>query len=245
MRRPRSTALLAFAIALTSFAAACSSAPEEPILQQFFRAARLNDNTSLAGFATARFEPQTDGTIAGFDIVSVSAERREPMQLTTLAKEFDAVAADEAEFTRRKDTYYLENQEAITRVLKAESVKASIGGGDVEIQAAWSKLREESAQHSRRVSDAQRKLKTASAVAELSLRDPASSPVDLSRRDGELVSKEVTITATVRKADEPAADRTLVVAMQRAVLTGEPEVAGKWIITDVRDATASPDTKTS
>jgi hypothetical protein len=243
MRRPGTIALLSLTVSLTSFAA-CSSAAEEPILQQFFRASRLNDNTSLAGFATARFQPQTEGTITGFDIVNVAPERREALRTATLAKEYEAVRADESEFTKRKDTYYLANQEAITRVLKAESVKASLAGKDAEIQAAWSKLRDESSQHARKVSEAQRKLKTESAVVQLSLENPAN-PVDATTREGELVTKEVTITAPVRRADGSSAERTLVVTMQRAVLQGEPEVAGKWIVTGVRDATASPETKTS
>jgi hypothetical protein len=235
--------ILTFAISLMSLAA-CSSPPEEPILQQFFRASRLNDNTSLAGFATTSFQPQTQGTIASFDIVSVSPERREPLRLTALAEEVDAIRADEAEFTKRKDTFYLANQEAINRVLKAESLKASIGGKDAEIQSEWSKLREENTQHARKVSEAQRKLKTESGMVRLSLENPAN-PVDPTKRAGELVTKEVTIEAPVRMADGNSADRTLVVTMQRAVLQGEPAVEGKWIITGVRDATSSPENKTS
>ena len=235
--------ILTFAISLMSLAA-CSSPPEEPILQQFFRASRLNDNTSLAGFATTSFQPQTQGTIASFDIVSVSPERREPLRLTALAEEVDAIRADEAEITKRKDTFYLANQEAINRVLKAESLKASIGGKDAEIQSEWSKLREENTQHARKVSEAQRKLKTESGMVRLSLENPAN-PVDPTKRAGELVTKEVTIEAPVRMADGNSADRTLVVTMQRAVLQGEPAVEGKWIITGVRDATSSPENKTS
>jgi hypothetical protein len=243
MRRAGSIALLSLAVALPGLAA-CSSAPEAHILQQFFRASRLNDTTSLAGFATARFQPQTDGTITRFDIVSVSPERRDALRTVTLTREFEAVRADEAEFTRRKDTYYLENQEAIARVLKAESVKASLAGRDAEIQAAWAKLREESSQHSRKVSEAQRKLKTESVVVQLSLENP-TNPVDATAREGELVTKDVTIAASVRRADGSSADRTLVVTMQQAVLKGEPEVAGKWIVTGVRDTTGSAETKTS
>ena len=235
--------ILTFAISLMSLAA-CSSPPEEPILQQFFRASRINDNTSLAGFATTSFQPQTQGTITGFDIVSVSPERREPLQLAALAEEVDAVRADEAEFTKRKDTYFLANQEAITRVLKAESLKASVGGKDAEVQSEWSKLREENTQHARKVSEAQRKLKAESAIVRLSLENPAN-PVDPTKRAGELVTKDVTIDAPVRMADGNSVDRTLVVTMQRAVLQGEPAVEGKWIITSVRDATSSPENKTS
>ena len=235
--------ILTFAIALMSLAA-CSSPPEEPILQQFFRASRLNDNTSLAGFATTSFQPQTQVTIASFDIVSVSPERREPLRLTALAEEVDGIRADEAEFTKRKDTFYLANQEAITRVLKAESVKASVGGKDAEIQSEWSKLREENTQHARKVAEAQRKLKVESAMVRLSLENPAN-PVDPTKRAGELVTKDVTIAAPVRLTDGSSADRTLVVTMQRAVIHGEPAVEGKWIITSVRDATSSPENKTS
>jgi hypothetical protein len=235
--------ILTFAIALMSLAA-CSSPPEEPILQQFFRASRLNDNTSLAGFATTSFQPQTQGTIAGFDIVSVSPERREPLRLAALAEEVDAIRADEAEFIKRKDTFFLANQEAITRVLKAESLKASVGGKDAEIQSEWSKLREESTQHSRKASEAQRKLKGASAMIRLSLENAANS-ADPTKRAGELITKDVTIDAPVRTADGNSVDRTLVVTMQRAILQGEPAVEGKWIITGVRDATSSPESKTS
>lgn len=235
--------IFSIAIALSSFAA-CSSAPEEPILQQFFRASRLNDNTSLAGFATTSFQPQTQGTVASFDIVTVSPEKREPLRLAALAEEVDGVRSEEAAFTKRKDTYYLANQEAITRVLKAESLKASVGGKDAEVQSQWSKLRVESSQHARKVSEAQRKLKAESAMVRLSLENPAN-PVDPTKRAGELVTKEVTITAPVRLPDGSSADRTLVVTMQRAVLHGEPAAEGKWIITGVRDATSPAGAKTS
>ena len=231
------------AVALTMFAG-CSSPPEEPILQQFFRASRLNDATSLASFATTSFQPQSQGSISSFDIVSVSSETREPLRLTAVAEEVEAIRAEEATFTKRKDTYYLANQEAITRVLKAESVKASVGGKDAEVQVEWSKLRDESAQHARKVAEAQRKLKTESGMVRLSVDNPAN-PVDPTKRTGELVSKDVTITANVRTPDGASADRTLVVTMKRAVLQGEPAVEGKWIITGVRDATAPAGAKTS
>ena len=235
--------IVALAVALTTFAA-CSSPPEEPILQQFFRASRLNDATSLASFATTSFQPQSQGSISSFDIVSVSPEKREPLRLTAVADEVEAIRSEEAAFTKRKDTYYLANQEAITRVLKAESVKASVGGKDAEIQAEWAKLRDESAQQARKVAEAQRKLKAEGGMVRLSVDNPAK-PVDPTKRTGELVTKDVTITANVRTAAGASADRTLVVTMQRAVLQGEPAVEGKWIVTGVRDATSPAGAKTS
>ena len=92
--------------------------------------------------------------------------------------------------------------------------------------------------------EAQRKLKTESGMVRLSVDNPAN-PVDPTKRTGELVSKDVTITANVRTPDGASADRTLVVTMQRAVLQGEPAVEGKWIVTSVRDATSPAGSKTS
>jgi len=235
--------IFTLAVALTTFAA-CSSPPEEPILQQFFRASRLNDATSLASFATTTFQPQTQGSISSFDIVSVSPEQREPLRLAAVVEEVEGVRAEEAAFTKRKDTYYLANQEAIIRVIKAESLKASVGGKDAEVQAEWSKLREESSQQARKVAEAQRKLKTESGAVRLSVENP-SNPVDPTKRSGELVTKEVTLTANVRTPDGASGNRTLVVTMRRAVLQGEPAVEGKWIITGVRDATSPAGGKTS
>src|SRR5687767_6533357 len=97
---------ITLAISLTS-PTPCSGASEEPILRQFFRASRLNDATSLAGFATTSFQAQTQGTISSFDIVSVSPEQRAPLRLSAVAEEVEAIRAEEATFTKRKDTYYL------------------------------------------------------------------------------------------------------------------------------------------
>jgi hypothetical protein len=169
---------------LAACAAACSSKPEEAILQQFFRASRLRDTTSLAGFSVARFDPQTEGTIVSFEVVGISPEQRTPMTLSGLSKEHEAVA------------------------------------------------------------DAQRKLNTESAIVSLSLENP-DNPVDAAKHEGDIVTKDVTITAPVRMPSGTSADRTLVVTMQRAVLKADPEIAGKWIITSLKDATGSPAAKTS
>ena len=71
MRRP-----LAIFAALATLAG-CSGAQEHALLGEFFSASRLRDNTALARLATVRFEPTTQGIITKFDIVEVTAERRE------------------------------------------------------------------------------------------------------------------------------------------------------------------------
>jgi hypothetical protein len=55
---------------------ACSVPPEQTIVSDFFAASRLRDLTALSRFATVVFEPRERGTVTGFTIRSVTAERR-------------------------------------------------------------------------------------------------------------------------------------------------------------------------
>jgi hypothetical protein len=238
MRRRR-TPIIALALAsLTTLVLGCSSGPEQPILNQFFTASRLGDNTTLANFSTVAFEPRTQGTVSSFDIQSVSPEQRKPLNIKALAKaQADAKAAD-AEYTRRKEVYESENIDAIKRVLAAERQKTALKGKDAEVQAAWTKFRSEGAQISKRVFDARRSLAAESSVASMSVDDPRN-PVDLTKYEGEMVSKDVTISAPVRTPDNQTVRKTLLVTMQRAVLTGERTITGRWIITGVKDASIS------
>ncbi len=79
MSRPRLSSTSLFAISLSALAlaaaAACSGHPEQPILNQFFTASRLRDNTSLNNITMVSFEPRTQGTVTTFDIVTVTPEQ--------------------------------------------------------------------------------------------------------------------------------------------------------------------------
>ena len=82
------------------------------------------------------------------------------------------------------------------------------------------------------MSDAQTALSTESQIAEVSAFDP-SNPIDVRQFEGELISKEVTIEATVEK-DGSSEDRTMVVTLQRVELGGGDDmIEGRWIITDL------------
>ena len=56
----------------------CTVAPEEPILDQFFRYSRLRDKTALAAFSTVIFEPTTEGIVTTFRVVGVTVAARGP-----------------------------------------------------------------------------------------------------------------------------------------------------------------------
>jgi hypothetical protein len=60
-----------------------------------------------------------------------------------------------------------------------------------------------------------------------------------------MVSKDVTIEASVRQPDGSTVDKTLIVTMQRTIIAGPPEVAGKWVITAIKDNAGAPAAKTS
>ena len=77
-------------------------------------------------------------------------------------------------------------------------------------------------------------------VVELSVSGSGVAPLDLAKYDGELVSKGVTITAPVRLPDGRTAQKAFVITMQRALLKGDKDVNGRWIITAIKDASASP-----
>jgi len=143
----------------------CSSMSEQPILQQFFSASRLRDNTTLAGFAAASFEPGADGIITSFTITNVSPEQRKPLASETVV------------------------------------VDMSINGGPTH--------------------------------------------VDVTKYDGELVSKDVSIAAPVKLPSGQTAQKNYVVTMQRAVLHADKELTGRWIITAIKDASGSPATPRS
>jgi hypothetical protein len=237
-RHPLSIAL-AFSV-LGGLSGGCSSSPEEPILNQFFRSARLGDRTALGSISVATF----DDSVSTFEITNVSPETRVALTLKDLAKAHEDARAEDAEFTKRKVAYQDENMEAIRRVLNAERSNAKLTAKDAAVQAEWNKYRDETAQYTKRVSDARRALATQSSVVELSLDDPRTK-VDFTQHEGELVSKDVTVDASVRQADGQSVPKTLVVTMQRAVIKANPEVTGKWIITSVRDSAASTATPTS
>lgn len=222
----------------------CASTPEQPLLNQFFTASRLRDNTTLAGFATIAFDPRTDGIVTAFDVTSVSPEQRRPLALKSLAKaQADAKAEDE-EFTKRKDAFQAENIDAIKRVLAAGREQKKVPPSDAEVQAAWSRFLEDGVSVARRVGDARRKLASESAVVDMSV-NGGPVHVDVAKYDGELISKDVSVSAPVKLPNGGTAQKSYVITMQRAVLKADKELSGRWILTAIRDAAPTASTPRS
>ena len=119
--------------------------------------------------------------------------------------------------------------DAIDRVLKAESKGGKVTGRDAQIQAEWTKWRQETADFAKKASEARKRLNDERNVAGLSHPD-----LDVAAYDGTEVSKEVTVEATVKKGTE-SAKKTIVLTFQRAVLKGDAgqDIVGKWMITKI------------
>ncbi len=240
MLRPKASVyLLAPMIVAVAALSACSSqyAQEQNLVRQYFRASSLRDNQTLANFAVVSFDPKTEGTVTDFDVTTVTPERSEPLQVIALSKALTEAEAANKEFTERKKTYQDANVEAIDRVLKAQGAGKKLTGKDGQIQAEWEKWQADTSAEAKKLSAARNALADARPIAELSLSSPGGDPPPVAEMDGNLVSKDISVTATVRGPDGATSQKNMVVTAQRAVVKGASgERNGKWIITSIKQA---------
>jgi uncharacterized protein YyaL (SSP411 family) len=240
MFRPKASVyLLASMVAAAAALSACSSptAQEENIVRQFFRASGLRDNQTLANFAVVSFEPKTEGTVTDFDVTAVSAERTEPIQVIELSKALSEAEAANKVFTEKKKTYQDANMEAIDRVLTAQKTGRKLSGKDGQIQAEWEKWQAETSAEAKKVSAARTALADARPIAELSLTQGNGDTPPIEEMNGNLVSKDISVTATVRAPDGTTSQKNFLVTVTRAVVKGpNGDRNGKWIITSVKPA---------
>ena len=242
MFRPKASVYLLapMVLAAAALSSACSSpnAQEENLVRQFFRASGLRDSQTLANFATVSFDPKSEGTVTDFDVTSVSPERSEPLRVIEMAKSLEEAEAANKAFNERKKVYQDANMEAIDRVLKAESAGRKLSGRDAQVQAEWTKWRDETGAEAKKVSAARMALQDARPLAEMSLMANASDKTPaIEELNGTMVSKDISIAATVRAPDGSTSQKNYVITTQRAVVKGpNGDRNGKWIITAIKPA---------
>ena len=230
-RRARSLALLTGTLALVM---GCSGGAEEKVLDDFFRAARMRDNTTLGNFATVGFDPRTDGVVQSFKVLSVGDERTRPIPLKKYAQELaDAKAKDEA-LSAQKLTYQNANLAVIQRISKDPT---KVAARDKAVADEWAKWTADSAASMKAVSQAQRQLNNSKGVAELSLVRTAAAQ-NPEAFDGEIVSKDLVIDASVRQPDGATVQKTFKATVSRARMKGADgsDVVGRWILTGLAPA---------
>ena len=220
-----------FVAPLLAFVAACgATGPEQTLVRTYFNASNVTDRGSLANITMYAWNVREKGTVTGPTVNSVSEERSRPLRVKELEQAVaDAQAAEET-FTQEKIVYQNENFDAINRVLEAEREEADVASGDSEVQEAWTDWRARTMEHSKAVSDSQQAVSAERNTAYLSVQ--ADDP-DLSQFDGQIVSKDADVTATVT-LDGNASEQQLTVTLQRTILeNGEEPIEGRWVIANV------------
>jgi len=231
---PSLTAIFAAASAIMlSFAAAgCSGGDEQQIIRKYFEALRLRDQSTVANMATVEYDMQRDGTVQNFKVLSVSPDRTTKLNIKALAAEWRTAKDDNDAFQKEIQTYLKANAEEIDRVQKASQSGKKLSPKDAQLQSTWQNWVHQRADHADKLTTSRRKLAAETRVAEISTFD-ARQPIDVNDYDGDLISKDVVIDATLKKGDATTNDQ-MVVTLERAVLTGpKGERQGRWIITDI------------
>ncbi len=220
-------------LVLAAMASACGGSGEETIIRNYFRTARMGDNTTLGNIATVSFDAQQEGIMQDFTATNITEERR-ALRVKELIEASETAQAGQDTFSDEMKAYQDENIEAIDRVLRAERGEGEIGRRDEAVQEEWRRWRDEMSEHTKTVAEARTALGDERGIAEISVLN-AQNPVDITQYDAELVTKDVTIDATVRQPDGTDVQKNMVVRMQRAELTGgERDITGRWIITSIQ-----------
>jgi hypothetical protein len=228
--------LRAYAAALllvpaTLLVVSCSRPPEHQFLNQFFRAAKGRDNTTVGRMSAVMIDPREQGSVEDFSIESVSPETRTPLTFKPLFEAEQKAAEEEKAFLKTKIEYQNANIKAIEEILKLEAVPdAKLTPAQQKTKAEWDKWREGIATHARTTAGATAAIKRATGVAEASLTQPGQSALDPRTFEGETIRKDVTVKASIKSPEGTTTDKTLVITMERVAGGGRE---GRPIITKI------------
>jgi hypothetical protein len=225
-----------FGFALLLLAAACGSTPvEQQLLTQFFRAARVRDNTALASISAVPFDPRTDGSVQDFKIDNIGAQQHRTLQVQEFTAEQEKIRNDQIEFTKKMRDFYQSNSIAIDRALRADREKQPVRGQDATLLAEYKKWDADSRDLERKLSQARQKVAKEKSAALVSLTPPGRDDVDVAGMDVDIITEPVTVTAQVQTPDGKTAAKTMVVSLQRA--SGKKDgqtIEGRWIIMSIQ-----------
>ena len=215
----------------TVFAISCSRPPEQQFLTQFFRASRARDNTTVGRMSAVELDPRTQGSVEDFSIETIGPEQRSALSFKPLFEAEQKAIEEEKAFLKTKIEYQTANIKAIEEVLKLEAgPEPKFTPAQQKVKAEWDKWREGIAAHARTTAGATAAIKRATGVAEASLTQPGQPALDAKGFEGETIRKDVTVKATVKPADGPTSEKTLVITIERVAGNGRE---GRPIITRI------------
>ncbi|MGQ0736372.1 MAG: hypothetical protein ACT4QD_22295 [Acidobacteriota bacterium] len=235
--RIRAGLLIAVAVApIALLAVACSRPPEQQFMTQFFRAARARDNTTIAMMSAVDFDSREQGEVVDFTITNITEERRTPLSFKALIEAERTAIAEEAAFRARKLEYQNANLPALEEIVKLEQdPKARFTPAQQKMKAEWDKWREDTTTHQKATAAARAAVTDSTGPAEASLTQPGEPPFNAESFDGELIAKDVSLTAQIRTPTGEEVEKTLVVTLQRVAGTqdGTPR-EGRAVITRIQ-----------
>jgi hypothetical protein len=239
MHRPRNLwCLIPLLVVLAFSVSGCAGSEHDQMIRRFFTASSMGDNITIANISTVSFDPAKDGKAQNVSFVSETPEQTRELKIKDLNKAFLDAQAAESEYSKKMKDYQDKNLEAINRVIKIEqSGKGKPAGKDAEVQAAWTKWRDESTSLNKKVSEARKALQSERKVADLSLPDQdANQAASVTE-----ATKEVTVSANVLSPDGQSAKKILVLTLQRVIMkdAAAKEVPGKWMITGLKEGAAA------
>jgi hypothetical protein len=240
MAPTRVRASVAAALALAPLAlllVACSRPPEQQFLTQFFRAARVRDNNTLAMMSAVEFDPREQGEVTSFEITNVSEERRTPLDFKSLidAERQAQVALDE--FRKKRIEYESANRAALEAIAKLERDKGKLTPQQQAMKEVWDKWRNEAAGMQKAAASAKATLSAQAGPAEASLSQPGQPAFAADKFSGNLVTKDVTVNADVRTPDGQTTQKQLVVTILRVEGTLDgAQRTGRPIISSIKGA---------
>ena len=213
------------------FAVSCSRPPEHQFLQQYFRASKGRDNTTVGRMSAVQIDPRTQGTVEDFSIENIGAETRTPLTFKPLFEAEQKAKDEERAFLKTKIDYQTANIKAIEEVLKLEAVPdAKFTPAQQKVKAEWDKWREGIASYARTTSAATAAIKNATGVAEASLTQPGQPALDAKTFEGETIKKDVTVKAQFKSPEGATSEKTLVITIERVAGGGRE---GRPIITKI------------
>ena len=214
------------------FMISCSRPPEQQFLNQFFRAARGRDNTTVGRMSAVNIDPREQGTVEDFSIENIGPETRTPLTFKPLFEAEEKAKQEERAFLDTKIAYQTKNIKAIEEVLKIEQTNPTpkYTPAQQKTMDEWNKWREGIAAHAKATANATAAIKRATGVAEASLTQPGQPALDAKTFEGETIKKEVTVKADFKTPDGKTSEKTLVITIERVAGGGRE---GRPIITQI------------
>lgn len=216
----------------TMMVVSCSRPPEQQFLNQFFRASKSRDNTTVGRMSAVAIDPRTQGSIDDFEITSIGEETRTPLTFTPLFEAEAKARETEREFLKTKIEYQNANIKVIEEVLKIEQLNptAKLTPAQEKVKLEWDKWREGIASHARATASTSAAIKSGTGLAEASLTQPGQPALDPKTFSGETIKKDVVVSASVKSPEGATAQKTLTVTIERVAGNGRE---GRSIITKI------------